>query len=140
VLTKDVKSIGAASEVVTVKDGFFMNYLYPRGLAEKATSEALAGVQKRIAANDAANAETLAAAEASKAKIESASAVSISKKAGEGGSIFGSVTAVEVVAALGLEGSPKIQFDGITSLGDYEVTVTLHPKVVATAKIQVVAE
>lgn len=137
VLKKNVQSIGTASEVVTVKDGFFMNYLQPRGLAEKATSEALADVQNRRVATEAANIESISAAGAIKDKIERADAVSIAKKAGEEGAIFGSVSVGEVVAALGLEGSPKVAFDAITKLGEYEVTVMLHPKVTATAKVKI---
>jgi len=133
-------TLGATNDVVTVKDGYFMNFLLPRGLAGMATSEALAAVQTKISENESAKAEALSAAMALKEKIESSEAATVSKKAGDRGAIFGSVTPAEVVAALGLKGSPKISFDSISSIGSYDVKVSLHPKVTATAKLRVVAE
>lgn len=140
VLTKDLQSIGAANEVVTVKDGFYLNYLLPRGLAEKATNDALEKVSEKIVADEAAASEMLSSANDLKAKLEAMTGVSIAKKVGENGAIFGSVTPAEVVAVLGLEGSPKVTFDAVTAVGEVEVAVALHPKVTATVKVTVVAE
>lgn len=72
--------------------------------------------------------------------------VEVKMKAGEGGRTFGSISTKEIAAAakeqLDVEiDKKKIQVkDGIKSLGTYEVTIKLHPKVTAVLKVKVTEE
>lgn len=144
VLAKSVASLGAANEVVTVRDGYFMNYLLPRGIASIADAATLADVAAAMEAKAKAAAESLQEAKTLAEKLESLSSVSIAKKTGEGGSIFGSVSASDVIAALeaasGLKlGAPKVAFDEISALGSFTASVAVHPKVSASVKFDVVS-
>jgi large subunit ribosomal protein L9 len=145
VLTKDVADVGMANEVVVVKDGFFLNYLLPNGAAERASAAAL----ERVAAGAAELAETqaadLAAAEGLKGKLEAVGTVSLAKKVGEEGKLFGSVSASDIVEALAAAsgeslGSPKVSMEDISATGTYDVKVTLHAKVAAEVKVEITAE
>jgi len=144
VLTKSVASLGAANDVVTVRDGFFMNYLLPRGMAARADAATLADVAAAVEANAKVAAEALEEAKVVVGKLEGLSGVSIAKKTGEGGSIFGSVSASDVIAALetasGLKlGSPKVVFDEISAVGSFTASVAVHPTLSAEVKFDVVA-
>lgn len=145
VLTKDVPDLGMANEVVVVKDGFFLNYLLPNGAAERASAAAL----ERVAAGAAELAEKraaeLAEAEGLKAKLEAVGSVTLTKKVGDEGKLFGSVSASEVVEALaaaaGVElGSPKVTMEDIGTTGSFDAKVALYTGVAAEVKVEVVAE
>lgn len=144
-LTKDIPSVGRANEVVTVRDGYLMNFLIPRSMAVPATDDALEKVKEIRAAMAAEDAANLAAAEGMKATLDELAGVVITKKVGDKGIIFGSVTAAEVVAAIetasGLElGSPKVSYPEISAVGSYDVKVTVHPQVIAVVSVKVEAE
>jgi len=144
-LTKDIPRIGRANDVITVRDGYLTNYLIPRALAVPASDEALEKVKEIRAKMAADDAEALAAAEGIKSTLDGLTGVSIAKKVGDNGSIFGSVTASEVVAALeaasGLTlGSPKVTFADISAVGSYDVKVAVHPQVIAVVSLKVQAE
>ena len=95
VLLQDVKSIGKKGELVNVSDGYARNFLLPRKLAKEANAQAM---------NELKNAEAAKAfkikteTEQAKASAEALSGktVKIAAKAGQGGKIFGSVTAKEI--------------------------------------------
>ena len=65
-------------------------------------------------------------------------------KCGEGGRLYGAVTAMDVAAALDKAGF-KVDKRGITirqpvkTLGDYDVDVRLHTDVTAKVQIRVIA-
>ena len=146
VLTQDVASIkGKVNEVVTVRNGFLLNYLLPRGLAEKASDETLAKVAASIAEAKAAAAASLAEMTSLSAKLAGVSGVSIAKKVGENGAIFGSVSASELISAIesasGLTlGSPKVTFEAVSAVGSYSCSVQLHPQVSAEVSFEVTEE
>ena len=71
--------------------------------------------------------------------------VSVSRKAGEGDQLFGSVTGIDVADALAAKGFQidrrKIQLDEpLKHLGEFDVPVKLHKDVTAQVKVQVVKE
>ena len=103
ILRQDVASLGKAGELVKVKPGYARNYLLPHGLAYEAT----AGNKQRIAAESKARAARSAAdrqeAEAQAARL-SGVALTLSRKAGEGDRLFGSITSQDVADALEAKG------------------------------------
>ena len=144
ILRDDVKALGKAGELVKVKAGYARNYLLPQGLAYEATD----GNRKRIMAESKAR-ETKrvaerSAAEAIAAKLAGVS-VSLSRKAGEEGRLFGSITAQDIAEALAAQGYEvdrrKIDLvQPIKALGTHGVPVRLHADVHAEVQVTVVAE
>lgn len=144
ILTQEVEGLGAPGDIVEVADGFGRNYLVPRGFAMRATK----GAEKQIAtirrAREIREVRTLSDAKAIAAEI-SALTVRLPSRAGEGGRLFGSVTASDVVAAVKAAGGPTIDkrkvilSAPIKSLGTHPVSVRIHPEIDATISLEVVA-
>lgn len=146
VLTKDIENIGKKDEVVVVRDGFLLNYLIPNKAAEVADSAAL----ERVAASAVEKLEeqksARIAAEELKTKLEGAGTVTISKKVGEEGKLFGSVSASDVLEALGALSGETL--GALKVMGDYDADVTgtydaqikLHPDVTASIQVEITAE
>ncbi|MFA5114912.1 MAG: 50S ribosomal protein L9 [Candidatus Omnitrophota bacterium] len=142
ILIKDVEKLGKAGEVVNVKDGFGRNFLIPRGLAVPSNSAALKRLetdkQKRLEDMEKAR----SAAEAIREKLENLS-LTIAVLTHEDEKLYGSITAVDVAAALKEEGfdidkSFIVMDDAIKTLGIFEVLVNLHPGLSAKIKLWVV--
>ena len=142
VLKQDVKSIGKKDGVYEVSDGYARNFLFPRGLAVQASASAVNEVQTKAAAKPHHAAEELAAAPALAKKLEG-KPVALKAKAGQGGRLFGSVTAKDIAEGLSkLVGEPvdkrKVVLDtDIKSFGTYEVELRVYPQVVAKLKVKV---
>ncbi|HEU4424342.1 MAG TPA: 50S ribosomal protein L9 [Pilimelia sp.] len=138
ILTQEVSGLGSPGDVVDVKDGYGRNYLLPQGFAIGWSK----GAEKQVAvikrARSAREIRDLSHANEVKAQVE-ALKVNLSMRAGEGGRLFGSVTAAEIVDAVKAAGGPaldrrRVELPGhIKSIGAYDVKVRLHPEV--TAKI-----
>jgi len=144
ILTQEVSGLGTPGDIVEVKDGYGRNYLLPQGFAIGWTK----GAEKQVAtikrARDAREIRDLGHATEVKARLE-ALTVKLGARAGEGGRLFGSVTPVEIVAAVKAAGGPsldrrRVELNGhIKSLGSYPVQVKLHPEVTAKFSVNVVA-
>ena len=144
ILREDVKSLGKAGELVKVKSGYARNFLLPKGLAYEAT----AGNRKRILAESRARvaraSEEKSAAEAIAATLGGVS-VTLTRKAGEGDRLFGSITAQDIADALAKQGHAvdkrKIELEHpIKTVGAHTVPVRLHHEVQAELRVTVVAE
>jgi large subunit ribosomal protein L9 len=143
ILTQDVEGLGAPGDIVEVRDGYGRNFLVPRGLAILATK----GAEKQIAtirrAREIREVRTLGDAKQIAANLK-ALTVRLPSRAGEGGRLFGSVTANDVVAAVKAAGGPVIDkrkvvmTTPIKSLGTHAVSVRIHPEVDATISLEVV--
>ena len=131
ILTHEVSGLGAAGDVVDVKDGYARNYLFPRSLATSWTR----GGQKQV--------DSIVKARAAKARLES-TAVTVAAKAGKSGRLFGAVSNADIAAAVRAAGGPEldkrtIEVRGhIKSTGSYEALVRLHSDVQATVGFEVV--
>lgn len=142
VLKQDVKSIGKKDGVYEVSDGYARNFLFPRGLAVEASASAVNEVKTKAAAKQHHAAEELAAAQALAQKIQGKT-VALKGKAGQGGRLFGSITAKDIAGILSkLVGEPvdkrKVVLDAdIKAFGTYEVEVRVYPQVVAKLKVKV---
>jgi large subunit ribosomal protein L9 len=144
ILREDVKSLGRAGELVKVKPGYARNFLLPHGLAFEATD----GNRKRIEAEgksrNARTAQERSEAQAIATRLEGLT-ISLSRKAGEGDRLFGSITAQDIADALAAKGHSvdkrKIELEHpIKTVGEHTVPVQLHHDVTAQVKITVVGE
>lgn len=146
ILLEKVVNLGNLGEVVRVRDGYARNYLIPQKIARRATDAALKEFEARRAELEKAQAEKLAAAQATGAKLADHSLV-ISQKAGVDGRLFGSVTTMDIAAALHKEGFPTIEKsqvrlpDGaLKAVGEFPVSVALHADVVVDITVVVQGE
>lgn len=144
ILKENVKDLGNIGEVVNVKDGYARNFLIPRGLAIEANPKNIKAMEyeKRKIQEFAKKAK--ASAEELSAKL-SQTTIMIKAKTGEEDRLFGSITAMDIADALKKEGievdrKKIILSEPIKRLGDYTVSVKIHPDVTAQLNIQVVKE
>ncbi|MDD3087091.1 MAG: 50S ribosomal protein L9 [Candidatus Omnitrophica bacterium] len=142
ILTKDVEKIGKAGALMKVKDGFARNFLLPKGFA----IEASAGNLKRLKQDQEKMALVLekkkGVAEELKSRLDNFS-LNIPVLVQEDGSLYGSISEVDICAALESEGievekTCVIMEGPIKALGIYEVVLKLHPEVSSKLKIWVV--
>ena len=144
VLRDAVDNLGRTGDVVDVADGYARNYLVPRGLAIKATKGVVAQAESMRRNRAARDARERDAAEATAGTL-SGLRLEIPARAGEGGKLFGSVTAADVVDALEAQQGVvvdrrKVALDEpVKEVGDVEVEITLHSDVKATLTVAVVA-
>ena len=139
ILLQEVKQLGKPGQKVSVKDGFGRNYLIPRGLAVAATQGAGTAAHARGAAQlRAAEMAKEKAAELGRRLAQAQCEIAVS--VGEQGKLHGAVTASDVVEALEKQGitleKHQIQMErSLTHLGEYPVSVRLHPEVKATLRV-----
>ncbi|MGH9032541.1 MAG: 50S ribosomal protein L9 [Acidimicrobiia bacterium] len=145
VLRTDVETLGHKGDLLEVSDGYARNYLVPRGLAIRATKgvvEQADAMRRSRAARDARDRDAAqgVADQLTGRRIE------IRARAGEGGKLFGSVTAADVAAALHAQAGFEIDRralrlgEPLKELGAVEVPLRLHPDVEAVLAVDVVAE
>ena len=145
ILLKDIEKVGDKHTIVSVKDGYGRNYLIPRGLAlvaNEANRAKLDDLKRREAAVEAKQvAEYQAIADKVKDVV-----LKIGAKAGTSGKLFGSVTNVQLAAALKEQAGVDIErkyieiMEEVKSLGTYYATLNLHPEVEAKVQFEVVVE
>lgn len=135
ILLEKIGKLGDLGEVVRVKNGFARNYLIPQQKARRATDAAIKEFEQRRAELEKAQAEKLAAAQALAEKLKDKKLV-ITQKSGVDGRLFGSVTNMDVTAALHREGFDTIERsqvrmpDGaLKAVGEYPVQLHLHADV-----------
>ena len=146
ILLEKIGKLGDLGEIVKVRNGFARNYLIPQKKARRATDEAIAEFQERRAELEQAQAERLAAAQAVATKLNEYRLV-ISQKAGVDGRLFGSVTTMDIAAALvaaGFDSIVKQQVrlpDGaFKAVGEFPVSLHLHADVNADITVVIQGE
>jgi len=144
ILKEDVADLGFRGEVVKVADGYARNYLLPRKLAMQATAANKAVIEQMKAASARRSASEKAQAEELVTQLEPL-VLSFTRKAGEAGHLFGSVTSADIAADLETKGFTvdrrKIQLaEPLKSLGDFTVAIRLYREVTANVKVKVLAE
>ncbi|BCB96725.1 50S ribosomal protein L9 [Dissulfurispira thermophila] len=144
ILKENVKDLGHIGEVVNVKDGYARNFLIPRGLAVEANPKNIKAMEHEKRKIQELAKKAKASAEELSARIYQ-TAITIKVKTGEEDRLFGSVTAIDIADALKKEGidvdRKKIVIDEpIKRLGDYTVSVKIHPDVTAQLNVKVVSE
>ena len=144
VLREDVDKLGKSGELVRVRAGYARNYLIPRGVAVKATRGNIAQIEHEQRAA-LAYAEKHRQAAMKEAETIAGLSVSVGKKAGAGGRLYGSVTAQEVTDALTGSGFSVdrrklvLPEEAIKTLGSYDIGIRIGAGVTATFKLEVVA-
>lgn len=144
ILREHVDHLGDRGDVVSVAAGYARNYLLPKGLAFQATPGNLKQVALRRAAWAVAENRDVTEAEVFAARV-GRTPVSIAKKAGESGTLYGSVTASEIAEALAAQGVEidrrKLDLpEPLKALGSHEVKLKVHRKVSAVIRVEVTAE
>ena len=138
ILTQDVKGSGKKGDVVNVSDGYANNFLLKKGMAVPANEDNMNVLKNKKSSEEHKKAEELKAAQEIAAKINGKT-VTLKKKAGDGGRLFGAVTAIDIGDAIkdasGIEIDKRkiVVKDAIKSIGKYEIEVKIHKDV--TAKI-----
>src|SRR6478672_4234543 len=143
-LREDIETLGGRGEVVKVKAGYARNYLLPKGLATLATKGNVKQIEHERAALLKKAAVEKATAEAQAEQMGSI-ALSFERKAGEGGTLFGSVTSMDIAEALQGKGYEidrrRIALrEPIKETGEYTVNVKLHREVTLPVPVIVTAE
>ncbi len=145
ILLEKVDNLGGLGDKVSVKPGYGRNYLIPSGKAVAATKENVEEFEKRRAELEKQAAEALAAAESRKEQMEALESVTIARKAGDEGRLFGSVGTsdiAEAVTAAGVELAKRevrLPSGPFHTTGEFEVAVHLHSDVDAVVRIAIVA-
>jgi large subunit ribosomal protein L9 len=146
ILTQEVGGLGSPGEVVEVKDGYGRNFLIPRGMAITWSR----GAEKQVAqirrGREVREIRDLGQAREVAAQLGALN-VTMPARAGQGGRLFGSVTAADVVDAVKAAGGPtldkrRIELPAahIKTVGTHTVSVRLHPEVAAPITVEVTAD
>jgi large subunit ribosomal protein L9 len=144
VLNKDVSGLGIEGDIVNVTEGYARNYLFPQKLATLATSIAKKKLEKIQVVREARREQDRGVAQVLAAKLADVSCT-ISVKVGDNNHLYGSVTAMDIIASLEKQGVTldKNQIaiaEPIKALGTYTVPLKLHADVAASIKVWVVEE
>lgn len=143
-LLKPVDGLGAEGDQVKVRAGYARNFLLPQGMAVPLTVANRKQVEALKKARALREARELEGAQALARQIEKAG-IAIAVKTGEGGRLFGAVTANDIhdkLAAAGINVEKKRIHLGqpIKTLGKHEVKIRLHPDVTVDLSFDVVSE
>lgn len=143
ILKENLKNVGQQGDIVTVKDGYANNFLFPKGYAIMATSSNIKVLEENNRQGALKRTKLKTDAEATAEKLKDLT-ITIGTKAGANDKIFGSVTPLQIAQELKVQGYDidrrKIELSDIKTLGSYEATLNLHRDVVVNIKVEVVAE
>jgi large subunit ribosomal protein L9 len=142
ILLERVSRLGDVGDVVKVRDGFGRNFLIPQQKAVRATDTNRKEFEAKRATLEKRNKELRADAEKRAAELGNLS-VKVVRQASEDGKLYGSVSARDIAVALaeqGLEIERRLidLTSAIKSMGLYSATITLHPEVKVTCRVEVV--
>jgi large subunit ribosomal protein L9 len=144
ILLENIEKLGSRGQVVKVADGYGRNYLLPKNLALAATPQNRKRMEQqrvrflKLEAKEKGDAEDLA-------KLLQGVSVTLTRKSGEKGTLFGSVTGIDIAEKLAAQGynidRRKIALDApLKVLGEYDVPIKLHREVTAFIKVRVEGE
>jgi large subunit ribosomal protein L9 len=142
ILQQDVKGKGKKGDVVMVAEGYARNFLFPKNLAIPATDTNINQIKQQQDKVTKQKAQELAEAQKLAERLAQVT-VTVKAKCGEGGRLFGSVTAKEIAEILAEEHKLKVDKrkielkEPIKALGMYNLTFKLHPQVQGNLKVQV---
>ena len=145
ILLKKVGHLGGLGEKVSVRSGYGRNYLIPAGFAVPATESNLKTFEESRAELEKEATESLAAAEARREKLDGLT-VTVARKAGDEGKLFGSVGTQDIsdaVKEMGMElekQEVRLPDGPFRAAGEYEVALHLHADVDATVKLEIIPE
>ena len=147
ILTAAVEKLGEPGDIVEVKNGYGRNYLLPRGLAIVATRGAEKEIEEIKRAQSARAIRDLDHAHEVRQQLDSLEGVTVKVKTSEKGKLFGSVKTGDITEGVKAVGGPSLDKRNIelpkgyiTTTGNYQVIVKLHPEVNGKINFSVVAE
>ncbi len=145
ILLEKIQKLGDLGQSVNVKPGYGRNYLIPKGKAVPATADNVARFEARREELENAQADALGKAKIRAEKLQDIS-VTITKKAGAEGKLFGSVGTVDISEAVTASGKELSKHEVVLPegplrmIGEYEVGLHLHADVDVQVKVVVEAE
>lgn len=145
ILKQDVQNLGFKDDIVSVKNGYGRNFLIPKGFAVLATPSARKVHAENLKQRAHKEAQLITEAKAVAAQIAALS-LKIAAKVGSGDKLFGSVSNIDLEAALAKENVAidrkyiLVQGGSVKRLGAYVAKVRLHREVSADLAFEVVAE
>ncbi len=145
ILKQDVEHLGFKDDVVDVKNGYGRNFLIPRGLAAMATPSAKKVLEENLRQRAHKEKKVVDAANKTADALK-ALEMKISAKTGAADKLFGSVTTIDLAAALEKEGHAidkkfiSIQGGAVKRTGPYNAQIRLHRDVVVDFPFEVVSD
>ena len=144
ILRSDITNVGRQGEIKEVSAGFARNYLVPQKLAMQATPQNLKIWERERVKLEKQREEIIANAQILAQKL-AAQEFGVTVKVGDNDKVFGSVTAaslVKVIAQAGFEINKRdiLLAESIKQLGKFEISVRLHPEVIAKITVVVSGE
>jgi len=141
ILKEKIEGLGAEADVVKVRAGYARNFLIPQGKAYEASRSNLRHIEALKSERARREAEELVAAQEIATKISKLKPKFV-LSTGQGGKAFGSVTNIDIHKELEAAGiiidRHSIELDKpVKKSGKSEVSVRVHPQVVATLTISV---
>jgi large subunit ribosomal protein L9 len=145
ILLKDVEGLGESGAVIDVSAGYLRNYLAPRKLAQAATAASIAAAERRLEQEEKARLQQEERSQETAALLAK-TVLTIPHPAGEGGRLFGTVTAQEIVDAIKQARNLRIDRRSvrmeapIRELGTHMVEVEVAPGLTAPVKTIIVEQ
>lgn len=146
ILLEKVANVGDLGDRVKVRPGYGRNYLIPGGKAVAATEENVAKFEARRAELEKAAAGALGEAQARAEQLAQLGTVTLVRRAGEEGKLFGSVSTADIAdavheAGVALEKREVALPEGpLREVGEYDVELILHSDVAQPIKVVIEAE
>lgn len=145
ILIQDVNNLGGTNEVVSVKNGYARNYLFPRQMAVEASPSNMKQLDERLKQQKKKEEKMLA--EVNKViEVLKSAPVKIGAKTGTSGKIFGSVTSVQIARAIRDQKGYEIDrrrihlVDDVKELGTYKARIDFGNGQDTEVELEVVAE
>jgi large subunit ribosomal protein L9 len=144
ILRQDMDEIGLEGDIIKVSNGYARNYLIPKGIAFEATPQNIKSLELRRKKIEIRKLKARGDAEKYREKLEG-TIVNLKQKAGEEGKLYGSVTSMDIAQALERQDivldRRKIMLEKpIKTLGEFDVSVRIYPKIMASIKVVVSPE
>ena len=143
-LLQPIQGLGAEGDTVTVRAGYARNFLLPRKIALPITHANKKQMESLLKAREAREVQELDAARELAAKI-SDTTIAVAVKTGEGGKMYGAVTANDLIIRLKEEGIELVKKQlslpaPVKDLGTHLVAVKLNSEISSELKFEVVSE
>ena len=145
ILLQDVKKLGKKGEILEVAEGYARNFLIPKKHAAQATADTLNQLQQQKSAAENRQQRLLDEAKLLASQLEKIE-VKVLAKAGEGGRLFGAITAKDITDAAKIQHGIELDRrklempDPIKNLGSFVVNMKTHPEVTAKIQVKVMGE
>jgi large subunit ribosomal protein L9 len=141
ILIEEMRGLGSRGDVISVKDGYARNFLIPKKLAREATRGNLKAVEQERKKWDLLAQQERDVAQKAADSVKGVK-ITVTKRVGDHGQLFGSVTANEIADALHAKGidvdKRRIEIgQPIKTLGVHDVEVKLHKDVAAHIQVEV---